>query len=369
MKASIYNIEPFDAKKGTIIKFSWAGNIAKGNTLRIVDSETKKEVYNHKVDTKKLEHEIVLSEISAANPLQNGRKYTAYIIVHSDDGDSVESSGKSFLCFTTPTFKFANIPVSVPSSSYQFVLNYSQAEQEKLDSWKISIYDNNNHELSTTNLMYETSDLSHMFYGFTSGLRYKVRGYGQTVNGMKVDTGYVVFSVDYTIEEIFSKLDLTNINNKAAVLISSNIVRADGRSKSDVAYIDGEWANLTSNYVIYDEGFNLEGDFSQVLYVRGLTRNYTFFDFWSKENPNLHGTITYRIGYDENNSIYGQFELKVTNTNSKGLSMSYVLYSDRIIGSITKNTIIGLCLVRHNGLYDLQIINKSAKSLNTKEEI
>ena len=225
--------------------------------------------------------------------------------------------------------------------------------------------------MSTTGLQYDTTNLSHSFYGFASGYRYIIRGYGKTVNGMNLTTDEVVINVDYNVEEIFSKLDLTNIKNKAAVLIDSNIVRADGESKKAVTYIDGEWADLKSNYVIYDGGFLLDGDFSLIIYVKGLTRNIPFFDFYSAYNKDFHGALTYRVGNAADNadgSFYGQFELRITDKNKNGVSTSYVIYTDRI-PRIYDSTIVGLCIVRSNGLYSLQMLNMSSTNTTSEEAI
>lgn len=368
MQARIYNISPFDAAYGTTIKFSWSGNQAFGNICVIKDNFTNTEIYSKEVWTFALEHTLDLTAFKV--PLQNNKQYTAYITVFDKNGSkSIESVGMLFLCLKKPEFYFTNVSENsvIDQSTYNFQMHYSQENNELLDSWQISVYDMGLNLLSTSGVKYST-DISYTFSGFSDKAKYKIRAVGKTVNGMSINTDYINFSVSYDIAAVFSKLELTNIPERGCILAHSNIISADGEPLySPITYFNGQYADLRGNEVTYKEGFLLDGDFSFVMSICGLEPNKTFCEFGSDENPDFKATVTYRVGYfTSNTAMQGQLELMVTN----GVS-SYVLHSN-IFNVLIETDIIGFCIVRQNGLYDIQVVNLGSlivDSIETVEEV
>lgn len=365
MQVSIYNIEPFDVNVGTTIKFSWTGNQVFGNKCIILDNETNEEVYNHYIDSYKLEHILDLSKIKG---MVNGKKYVAFITVFDQDGNEsdLQTMGQVFLCLKTPEYKFINVTEgqTLAASSYGFQLSYIQENGELLDSWQMTVYDITNNVLSTSGVKYDTTDLSYTFSGFTSKSQYKIRAVGRTVNGFSIDTGYVVFSVTYDLAAVFSMLDLTNLPKSGAILIHSNIISADGKIKNEPeVYIDGKYVDLTNNTLVYDEGFLFEGNFSLALYAYHITPNIPFFKFYSNENEYFEGIITYRVGRIGTTEWIGYLELQISN------GITTYMVNSNMISTIDENTILGFCLVRENGYYNLQIENLGTVVLSTNEEV
>lgn len=361
MQASIYNIVPFDVSIGTTIKFSWTGNQVVKNKCIILDHETNTEVYNNVINSYRLEHTLDLSKI---NGMVNGKRYVAFITVFDQYGNEsdIQTSGRVFLCLKTPIYKFSNVKEgdTLAASSYGFQLNYSQENGELLDSWQITLYDMTNNVLSTSGVKYNTDDLLHTFSGFESKSQYRIRAIGQTVNGMSLDTGYVTFSISYDAPAVFSMLELTNLPKSGAILVHSNIKSADGRlEKEPEVYINGEYIDLSNNTLIYDEGFLFKEDFSLTLYAYNITANVPFFKFYSSENKNFEGAITYRVGRVGSSELIGYLELKISNGTT-----NYIVNSNQI-EAINENTILGFCLTREQGYYDLQI--KNLGSYVTKE--
>lgn len=373
MQASIYRIKPFDAKNGTTIKFSWSGNRAFGNRCIIVredDSKMINPIYDNQIASMKLEHTIDLSKIKADNPLVNGEKYIAFITVFDEKGNEsdIQSLGQLFLCLQTPTFEFINISNNevIDSSSYDFQVKYLQEDSEPLNSWKISVYDNNGKLLSSSNVKYDVNEvyskeddvflyysISHQFSGFVSGNEYKIQANGETINGMMIETRMVEFSASYDMAAVFSMLELTNVPKTGAILIHSNIISADGKPKYEpVEYINDTYVDLRNNIVVYDEGFILDGDFSMVYYAYNIAPNVPFYEFYSNENPNFKGSITYRVGYIGSNELVGQLELKLTHSPT----YSNTLYSPTI-PAINSNTLVGFCLIRKNGVYEIRVVD------------
>lgn len=218
-------------------------------------------VYDKTINSFKYEHPLDLTVAT----LSNGNKYNAFITVF--DKDNVESDpqqiGQAFICLKSPSFAFTNIVSNqvISASSYTFSLSYSQENGELLDSWSISLYTKSHSLLSTSGTQYDTSVLSHTFNGFTNKNEYSVRAVGKTVNGIDVDTGYINLSVTYSIRDVFSLLEPTNLAKQGCIQIRSNIVSSEGHPESEAIFINGEYVDLKNNSLSYTEGFALKGIF------------------------------------------------------------------------------------------------------------
>lgn len=357
MQAIIYNITPFDADIGTTIKFIWNGNQVFKNRCIIKKNDTNEIVYDNTVDSFKLEHEI---DLSLAN-LINGQKYNVFITVFDKENNEsdIQSLGMSCLCLKTPIFQFKDIADGqiIASSSYEFSLEYSQENGELLDSWSITIYNKSLTELAGSGVKYNTDEMSYTTSGFSNNTEYVIRGQGQTINGMPVDTGYIDIAVSYQASTIFSTLDPINVQDIGAIHIRSNIISLEGKLDKDGIYIDNEFIDLRDNVMTYDEGFAFSGDFSFVLLFYGMKPNDTILTMYD-DTGTFQLDVTYRITKAmENRTVVTKslFELMVTNNDVK-----YVLYSNKL-PLLTATDMVGLKIARENCLYDIKICNYIAE--------
>ena len=365
MQTTIYQIKPFDAEIGATIKFSWSGEQVFKNRCIIKDNETDVIVYDNTISTFKMEHVIDLSKAA----LENGKRYNAYITVF--DSKDVESDmqpiGQSFLCLKTPTFQFIGISDGqvLGSSTYNFQLEYLQDNGELLDSWSISIYDNNETLLQTSGLKYATDDLSHIFSGFKNKNEYKIRALGQTVNGMELDTGFINISVLYQAATVFSMVELENSPYLGAIHVHSNIISSEGYTvNSDPIYIDGKYIDLRNDEAVFDEGFLITDDFSIVLKAYHVNPNVPILTFWGQDNPNMYATLIYRIGKLGDSEMTSCMELKIVNEWT-----SCVIYSNKI-PVVDIEDLVGICITRQGSYYGVQIENLGNKdSIIDTEEI
>jgi hypothetical protein len=364
MQPKIYAIEPFNASTGTTIKYSWSGDIGHYNTCVIKDAITMEVVYEHTNQTFKLEHTLVMSAFTT--PLHNDHRYIAYITVlnRSQEAISEQSAGVIFLCLEKPEFLFLNVQNhdTLESPTYEFTLKYNHPTGEKLDSWKMTVYDSGNIELTTSNVRYDVTEVydratgDFMYYtasytvsGFTNGRSYRIHADGKTINGMTISAD-VSFSVFYDVAAVFSMLETVNLPETGCVLVTSNIISADGRPEYiPVTYFNGTYVNMLNNSVTYDEGFLLDGNFSYVMYACQIMPNMPICEFKSAENPKFKAHIVYREGYLGTTEYVGQFEFYATT----GIT-EYVIYTPTF-EVLKENTVMGICLIRQNGLYGLYV--------------
>lgn len=349
MQATIYKILPFDAAVGTTIKFNWTGNQALKNRCIIKNNDTGEVVYDQTIVTRELSHTLLVSQSS----LENGVKYSAYITVFDKDNNEsdIQSIGTQFLCLKTPTFQLSVTEGQViESTSAAFILNYTQENNEDINSWSITIYDLTRSEIATSGMKYDTVNMAYTFSGFSNKTEYYVRGQGETVNGMLLDTGYIRISIDYSVQDVFMLLEATNLSQTGTIHVKANIVVAEGKIQIPPAkYIDNEYLDVRNNAVIYNEGFDFNQNFSLAIRFYGIKPNAEVLTFESADG-NLIGIVTYRVGKFGTETTYGRFELKVV---SYGV-LNYVLYSE-LISPVSTSAVLGLIITRENGYYNIKV--------------
>lgn len=396
MQATIYKILPFDASVGTTIKFSWNGNQVFKNRCIIKENKSGEIIYDNTIDSFKLEHTLDLTKTT----LTNGEWYNAFLTVFDKDGNEsdIQQLGQAFICLKTPVFKFENLVdnQSIASSSYEFILNYTQENNELLDSWSISVYTKSHSLLSTSGIKYDTENLKYVISGFTNKNEYIVRAIGQTVNGFALDTGDINISISYSTSSIFSKLEPANIREIGAIQVKANIISSEGHLKKEPGvYIDNEYLDLRDNTVTYNEGFLFNGDFSIAILCYGISPNHQLLKLYDNTGR-FEAIVTYRIikayptnnipddmieldggtaltsnseynidDYDGGNAFTTDYEYEIDGDFSSNMlavfelmvtSNGYksVYYSNKIpfLSSADK---VGFCVSRQNNLYEIEI--------------
>lgn len=366
MQATIRTIAPFDATIGTTITFSWTGAQVFKNRCIIRDNETNETVYDYTIESFKLEHEILISEAS----LENGKKYNAYITVFDkDDNESdLQSVPTTFLCLATPLFHFTNCINGqvLSSSSYEFILEYSQENGEELDSWSISIYNNSKIVTATSGTQYDTEQMSYAFSGFNNATDYYIRAEGKTINGYILDTGYISVSVTFKFMEIFSLFETTNLPELGAIFGQANISAIKGTTTNDPIYINGKYLDLRNDTLVYNEdGFSITGDFSVVVKAFNIRPNVPLVILHGDDPDPCTLTVYYRVRFLSKDNLEGFFELQAESEGTKAAYMSNAVEEialkkaenptndyDYVVKEPQKKFMI--LIMRSNGLYTIR---------------
>lgn len=350
IKANLYNINAFDASQEMIFQFIWQGNQSFGNILRICENQSNTVVYQEKQTTMQLKHTL------PTNTLNNGILYNARVaIVDIDNNVSEYSDPILFYCFTTPTFTFDNIEENqiIKNSSYQVNMSYSQLEKEQLQSWEISLYDTSQSMVQTSGVCY-TEKIVYTLTNLEDNQTYYIRATCHTLNGMEVDTGYLLFSVNYVQPSVYSILSLENIPNEGYIKLQSNIRAVEAKSYKDVEYIDNEYVNLKDNTIYIDDDFSLDDDYVINLLGYNLTPNTLIMQL--SDGNNAINLYLRKGTYDINNNTEKTFiELNIPIAFT-----SYICYSN-YIDNPSSTDIIDIWLKKKNGLYGVYITNKGGK--------
>jgi hypothetical protein len=347
LKPILYNINSFDANNQQIFSFVWEGNQSFGNKLIICDNNVSNTiVYQEPQTTMQLKHTL------SKNILKNGHYYNAKVIVIDIDGNESEPSDPIlFHCFTTPTFKFDNISGNdiIKNSSYQVNMTYNQIEGEPLQSWEISLYDMSQSKIQGSGVKY-TDEIKYTLTDLEDDQRYYIKATCMTLNGMEINTGFILFKVEYKRPSVYSLLTLENIYNSGYIKLQSNIRAVEARSLKEVEYINNDCVNLKNNTVYINDDFSLSDDF--VINLLGYDLSNALIMQLSDGNNNVN--LYLRKGtYDINNNVEKTFvELNVP----LGFT-SYVCHSN-YIDNPSKTDMLDIWVKKKNGLFSVYIINK-----------
>lgn len=345
------SIPAFDAANGSVFTFTSSGNSSQitGNRLIIKRNDTLATVYDRTQTTYSYTHTV------PANVLTNGVNYVATIITLSGSQQSPESRGVSFYCFATPTFQFSNISSGavINSNSYHFDLVYNQVNNEPLNSMSFNLYSASRVLLATSGPINNFSDLpitvSYLFSGFNNNTTYYIQAVGQTLNGMKVSTDYIDFTVAYEGTDIYSDVVLTNNCQGGYITIQSNVIAIGAESNPEqLTYPGGNSVDLTANgsYVNFNTGFDIGQDFTLKAWGKQFNINSQIIELNIIRGVNI--VVNYKS--DDNTNVYA--ELIVTQGN-----YIYVADSNTIVKP-TNNQQVYILLRRINNIYKIQIVNR-----------
>lgn len=344
----IYNIAPFDATKDYMVEFSYSGgNQAYSNRIVVTDNESSLIVYQHDEQTLQHKHNI------PANTLTNGKKYAVTITIYDVENKMCSTTQPLFfLCLSVPSFRFSNISENqtIRNSNCTVNLTYSQSEGEELQSYSFLLYGKNKNLLVSSDTIFDTNNMSYTFDGFDDDSQYYVRATGKTINGMNIDTGYILFNVDYILPVNWSLLDLTNQPDKGAIQIRSNIITINGYSTNVIPhFIDNEYLDLTrGDKVIFDENFNMGSNWTIIGSMYGC-EDRAYVLIVSDGINNIK--IQYRI--DSFEGIGKVAYMQLTNENAID---TYMIYSNYINVPNNKD-VVSFCVRREGSLYDIEFKN------------
>ena len=301
-KPVLYSIPAFDSTNSYTIQFnSIGGSQVVGNRLVIATNSDNQTVYDEQQTTYKFEH------ILPANTLNNGTYYNATLYtIDSDGNQSPASNIIQFYCYTTPTITFTNLVPSgtINNSSFTFNFTYSQEQNEALNYYIVNLYDAQGLLVTSSGEQYASTttvplELSYTINGFADATSYSIEVNGVTINNTALTTGQINFSVKYTSPNVYTLLELQNNCNGGYINITSNVAIIEGEVvPPPPIYIDNEELDLTQegSYVIWDEGYEVNGNFTGIIIGRNFTPYSTIFSFSNNQGSTV--TINWMEGYE-----------------------------------------------------------------------
>ena len=275
----LYSTAAFDATKAHDFEFFVVGGSqVVANTLTIKTNPTTGtpvQVYSARQATYRFVHTL------PANTLTNGTYYQATLTTEDAAGNkSTASLPIQFWAYTDPTFAFSNFPAGniINASSFQFEVEYNQAQNEPLNIYTFNLYSLGGSLIATSGAQYTTADtvpltVSHLFTGLEDDSAYRIEAVGHTSEGTPVTTGLETITVSYDVPKLYSVLVLSNNCNGGYITVESNIVGIPGYSEPDPpTYIDNKEVDLSTDgsYVRWLEGFEITSKYTLGLWGRAM---------------------------------------------------------------------------------------------------
>lgn len=348
-KPILDRVPAFDPKLDYLFTFTWSGNQAYQNTLKITDTSTNAVVYEKTIVSRKLEH------LLPAKTLSVGRTYAAQVKITDGHNETSYYSDKAvFNTYDTPIFMLNVVDKQrVSTSSVELIITYVQTQGELLKEFKFYLYDATGAIIEESDYWYD-SNTKFTFKALENNTAYYVRATGETVHGMKLDTGKVLLNVEYLTPDTYSVFYIECIHKKGFMRYNTNFVIIDYNGDETFEYIDGGKINLIGKVLYYDSGFTIEKDFTTMIVGEHLWNNKTIFTMKNKTQTLTLRSIIFKDRL--------RFELDVNN----GLS-SYILYSNAL--SFTNDDNLLITLRRVKNLYQFYIyINDKQKAALKNEK-
>ena len=258
---SLISVFAFDANIDQSFTFQVVGNQSVRNRLTITEAVSGSVVYSQTQETLRNQHTL------PAGALSNGLSFSAVITVFDINNNEMTSAPITFITLSTPIWGFANLSANdvVRNSSFTVDIKYGQLQGELLNEYRLTLFTSTMAEIWNSGTMLGNT-VPITIDGLTHSSRYFLRATGRTVNGFILDTGFIPFIVEYESVGLFAVLRLENREREASVRIQSNIVLIEGRhypEDLEAKFIDNNMIDLRRRRrrVVFDEGFNLDGDF------------------------------------------------------------------------------------------------------------
>lgn len=292
-------------------------------------------IYDKKITSFLLSHTI------PAKTLSNGKNWIIECQIYDIDDVASDMSDKLFFqTFKSPEFYFYNITEgqTIKSSTYEAIIYFFQENYEELQSYKFYLYDGTKTKLLESETLYDNSKITYIYKGLENHSTYYVRCEGITVNGINVDTGYISFYIDYKVPSTYGIIYAENDATHGYIKLHTNIKIIQYNGNKTFDFING-MIDLTDNYIYYDEGFIIDGDFGIRIIGMHLNKTATILEL-----RNTKYTILLSSHLYEN----GVIRFKLTVPNVLG---NYILYSPPL--TFDKDDLVSICFRRIDNLYSL----------------
>lgn len=285
----------------------------------------------------------------ASAGIVNGNEYKLIITQWWSADDSVtQASASAFVTRTAPTLSISAIGTGgvINTRSYTFTGSYSQTQGDTLNwfRWQIAAADNTDDPFFDSGEISGTMDISCTYDGFFAGSSYAVRLTAQTESGVEADTGWVTFSVSYSVSDTSGEVTAGCVGGTDAVLVEW----------SGIGYIPG---TASGTYTISDGQLTLPAG-SSVTWDRAGTGAMSFDAPWSvvwKGTLGYDDATIFTIGQSGGDVTFSYNYAAHTLTLSKGgttlSSQTGIINSPLVTAVLTEETLALRCEYVAGGLY------------------
>ncbi|MBO5093807.1 MAG: hypothetical protein J6C33_05555 [Lachnospiraceae bacterium] len=269
----IIGMNAFDPSLPYELKFTYNDNQVIKNRLVISDHDTGNIIYD------KIQNAMKLSHTIPENTLDAGKAYIAQVQVYDADNNSSHLSDQVlFYCYSTPTFSLSGIAKDeiIHKAILKVKLNYEQQEGEALKDYQLYLYNFDNSVHTCSDVLYPSSSMLYTFYGLKNNTSYYIRAIGHTTHGMTLDTGMLLFNVEYVMIPANIVFQVENHCKNGYITLFSGIIDIGYDIENDHYVIENGALKLWNNKLTYNKGFRIDGNFVLHLEAKLLPLNQPF---------------------------------------------------------------------------------------------
>ena len=292
--------------------------------------------------------------------------------IDSDYGDY--SSAVNLYCKEKPILSFSGLTsgkntFSMASVLFTLVYESKEDQDETIRTYQYHLYDQYKKVVDESVVYYGAITHAYSAYNLENGCDYFIRGTATTKNGYEIDTGYILFSIEYSTKKNNFMLSAVNNRSDGTVSITSHFVSSDGTPDGPFSFVNlgnGNCAiDLTNGTSIT---YRLPTEVSQV-------KN---FDFKAVVKPTLMtDIITFTSvvdGIDLRCTVMfaNRSFTDINDTTTKLWAIMKLYMDDKVVGVFESNYLnmtasdisyILLDIQHLDGYYDLTIHDVSSKEV------
>lgn len=254
----IVHINAFDPSSPHDITFLYDDNQSVKNRLIITDNSSSTVVYDAIQIGMRLSHTI------PADTLTAGNQYIAQVQVFDADGNSSNLSDQMlFYCFLSPTFNLSGVTNEevINKATLSVSLNYSQTENETIKSYQFFLYDSDNTIRTQSSVLYNSDSRDYTFYDLGNEKSYYIRCIGETTHGMSLDTGLILFHIQYIQIPANIVFEVANHKKDGTISLFSGIIDIGYDLENNNYTLADGLLTLNGNKITYNKGFSIDSDF------------------------------------------------------------------------------------------------------------
>ena len=287
----------FDAAKEQTIDFKWEGPFAITTSILTI--------YQDNAIIETIEHNSMVFSIPIpANTLVNGTKYKISVKVKNDTYESLESSPQILYCDTAPEVSIDGILSTITSSCVSLSLNYHQAENIPVHSFRFSIWDAGGTTMIDRSEELYSPDSVYVFDGLKDNETYTFRLYGTTVHQTAFEYSVKAYA-DFIRPGIRQGIELSQSDSDGTVNIDVTVIPVSYEG-NNISFTDNNTAvDITrpGASVTYQGGFNIKNDFTLQTDCRDVSEHCKLLELTAPENPaariEIHSAVKNNYEYRE----------------------------------------------------------------------
>lgn len=253
----------FDATIDKLVTWSTSGDITTAFQVFIYKNSDSSLVYDStKITSYATQHTI------PASTLTNGIEYKIKIQTWNVSADTVTSDLFIFETSSTPVVTLTPVG-TVGGSSYKFEATYSQTELIALKYWYAYLYNSNQVLIGQSGQQTPTT-IEYLFSGLETDKSYYVKFDVVSDKNLIGTTGLVSFNVLYSQPIMQSQITAENYDN-ASIKLQWLVKQIIGKGEN-YTYLENEKVNVASGKVWFDDGFDINNNFTLKIWIEGLLK-------------------------------------------------------------------------------------------------